>query len=293
MDERFDMARAVRDQRYIYIRQYMPHRPYGQHVEYMFGMPMTPSWKRMYDARELKPPQTFFWEEKPTEELYDLQNDPWEVDNLAESASVQAVLGRLRKALDEHERAVRDVGFLPEYELHRDDPSGNPYERGHDSKRYNFEKIYATAQAATDRKVPAATIRRSLTDDDPVVRYWAAMGMLIRGRTAVSDAVSDLQKLLADAEPGPRIVAAEALGRFGPPAFRAQAVEVLMHAADATKSGGYVSHLALYTLNQFTDLTNQELARVQGISTADPPNELHRSGNYGDRVKTAIMSNVR
>jgi uncharacterized sulfatase len=293
MDERYDMARAVRDQRYIYIRQYMPHRPYGQYVAYMFGTPMTAVWKRMYDAGELRPPQTYFWEEKPGEELYDLQNDPWEVKNLADSASLRSVLDRLRKALDEHERAVRDVGFLPEYELHRDDPTGNPYERGHDPKRYNFEKIYATAQAATDRNVPAATLQKSLTDGDPIVRYWAAMGMVIRGRTAVMAAVADLQNLLADAEPGPRIEAAEALGRFGPPALRARAVEVLMQAADATKSGGFVSHLALYTLNQFTDLTEEERTRVQSIPTADPPNELHRGGNYGNTIKTAIMNNVR
>ncbi len=36
MDERYDMVRSVVGKRYIYIRNYMPHKLYGQHVGYMF-----------------------------------------------------------------------------------------------------------------------------------------------------------------------------------------------------------------------------------------------------------------
>ena len=41
MDERYDMVRSVRNQRYVYIRNYMRHRPYGQYLEYMFKTPTT------------------------------------------------------------------------------------------------------------------------------------------------------------------------------------------------------------------------------------------------------------
>ena len=33
MDERCDMVRSIRDERFIYIRNYMPHRTYGQYLE--------------------------------------------------------------------------------------------------------------------------------------------------------------------------------------------------------------------------------------------------------------------
>ena len=33
------MVRSVLGKRYIYIRNYMPHKPYGQHVNYMFITP--------------------------------------------------------------------------------------------------------------------------------------------------------------------------------------------------------------------------------------------------------------
>ena len=38
MDERYDMSRAVRDQKYRYIRNYMPYRIYGQKLEYLWTM---------------------------------------------------------------------------------------------------------------------------------------------------------------------------------------------------------------------------------------------------------------
>ena len=56
MDERYDMVRVARDKRYIYIRNYMPHKIYGQHISYMFQTPTTHVWKAMYDQDKLRPP---------------------------------------------------------------------------------------------------------------------------------------------------------------------------------------------------------------------------------------------
>ena len=139
-----------------------------------------------------------FWETKPTEELYDLQTDRWEIHNLADSPAHRAALEKLRKALDAEERATRDVGFMPEYELHRDEKTITAYERGRDPKRYDFDRVYAMARAATDRAVPLARVRPGLADKDPIVRYWAATGMLVRGKDAVTAASADLAKLLDD-----------------------------------------------------------------------------------------------
>mgnify|MGYP000032313149 CR=1 FL=1 len=71
MDERYDMVRTVTDGRYIYLRHYMPHKIYGQHVSYMFETQATQVWKRMFDEGRLNAAQSRFWEPKPPEEFLD------------------------------------------------------------------------------------------------------------------------------------------------------------------------------------------------------------------------------
>ena len=75
MDERYDMVRTVFDGRYVYIRNYMPHKIYGQFISYMFKTPTTRIWHEMYHADKLNEAQSKFWQTKPAEELYDLKND--------------------------------------------------------------------------------------------------------------------------------------------------------------------------------------------------------------------------
>jgi len=60
MDERIDCTRSVRDKRYSYLRHYMPHRIYGQHVSYMFETPTTEVWRKMFDQGKLTPVQSKF-----------------------------------------------------------------------------------------------------------------------------------------------------------------------------------------------------------------------------------------
>ena len=93
MDERYDLSRAVRDRRFLYIRNYMPHRIYGQYLWYMFETPTTRVWRALYDAGRLSPPRTAFWQPKPAEELYDLDADPHNVADLSGDPAHAAALG--------------------------------------------------------------------------------------------------------------------------------------------------------------------------------------------------------
>src|SRR5437870_1547226 len=98
MDERYDMVRSATDGRYVYVRNYMPHLIYGQHLDYMFQTPTTVVWKKLHDEGTLTPIQDQFWNTKPPEELYDLQSDVDEVHNLAGSEAHQEILKKLRQA---------------------------------------------------------------------------------------------------------------------------------------------------------------------------------------------------
>jgi hypothetical protein len=58
-------------------------------------------------------------------------------------------------------------------------------------------------------------LRKAIGDKDSGIRYWGTMGVFMRGKDAVSTARTDLQRALNDPAPTVRIVAAEALARFG------------------------------------------------------------------------------
>jgi len=83
MDARYDFVRAVRTERYRYIRNYSPYRPYGQPYTYAENARTNPAWRKAWQQGMFNDVQSIYWEMKPCEELYDVENDPHEINNLA------------------------------------------------------------------------------------------------------------------------------------------------------------------------------------------------------------------
>jgi len=217
MDERYDMFRAVRGKRFKYIRNYMPHRIYGQHIAYLFRAPAMQSWLKEYQAGHCRGPQCYFWHPKPVEELYDFIQDPWEVNNLADDPQYAQVLQRMRRANRQHLLRIRDAGFLTEAEMvARAEAAGKTiYEMVRDPKLYPLETIMAAAELASEGKPEnLPRLQELLGHKDSGVRYWAATGCVILG-TKAEPASDGLRKLLEDPSPSVRIAAAEALCRTG------------------------------------------------------------------------------
>lgn len=119
MDEKYDRVRAVRDGRFRYIYNYMPNQPKYQDLVYRWGIPMM---KEMLDRKsknEIKNPYLLDWFKptKPVEELYDVQNDPDEVHNLADNPKYADKLKELRAAFRKWEKEVGDMSSVPEKEM--------------------------------------------------------------------------------------------------------------------------------------------------------------------------------
>lgn len=118
MDEAYDLIRGVRDKRYKYIRNYMPHITYAQDIEYMNQMPTMQEMRRLNVEGKLTGPQKlYFLETKPIEELYDTAADPDEVNNLAADPEYKAILQRMRKVHQKWMKDTGDVGLIPEPEF--------------------------------------------------------------------------------------------------------------------------------------------------------------------------------
>jgi len=84
-DFTIDRIRAVTTKRYKYIRNFMTDRPYMQ-PNYRDDRESLILMRQMYKDGELNEVQARFWsDERPAEELYDLQEDPHETNNLVHS----------------------------------------------------------------------------------------------------------------------------------------------------------------------------------------------------------------
>ena len=209
MDERYDMVRTVRDKQFRYIRNYRPDLPWGMHMQYLWQQAGMKVWEKLYKAGTLNDVQKRFWEEKPEEELYDLQADPDEVNNLAALPAHLPALDRLRAALRKHMLDIRDNGFIPE---------GSPLEGfagTRDGTAYPLEKALAAADLATRRD--AANLPdfiKAMADGNEVIRYWSVLGCVMLKEKAAG-AKEALLKATQDPSPHVRVVAAEALCRIG------------------------------------------------------------------------------
>ncbi len=271
MDERYDMVRSVRDKRYIYIRNFMPHRIYGQFINYMFQTPTTATWHRLYTAGKLEPPQTHFWEEKPAEELYDLEQDPDETRNLAEDPAHRAILERMRAARREWSLSIRDLGFLPEMEIHSRAGDDAPHVMGSDPLRFPMYRIMRMAEAATSRDAGEnARLLAGFDDADSAVRYWASLGALIRGAEGVKAMAEPLAKALGDRSPAVRIAAAEAFGRFGDAKQAEQALDLLMDYSDTETHGIFAAMAALNAVDYMDERARAAKDQVASLPQQDP-----------------------
>ena len=117
-DESYDMVRAARDERWKYIRHFCPEKPYLMHVAYRNRHPIMQELWRLNAADELNDAQKLLMQNsRPPEELYDTENDPFEMENLADKPEHRETLERMRNELDEWRRFYGDKGEMPESEM--------------------------------------------------------------------------------------------------------------------------------------------------------------------------------
>lgn len=115
MDPARATRRAVRDHRYQYVRNYHPELPYLQFLPYRDQMDIMKELYRVEKAGGLNEVQMqLFRKTKPMQELYDTQDDPWEIHNLADDPRYAAKLMELRAEQERWWNEIHDTGLIPE-----------------------------------------------------------------------------------------------------------------------------------------------------------------------------------
>ena len=220
MDERYDIIRAVRDKRFRYIRNYEPFKAYYQYMNTPEKGATMMELRRVHAEGKLPPAAELFMAgSKPSEELYDLESDPHEIQNLAADEAYKEILNRMRTVHLAWVVDTRDLGLIPESEIQRrEKDAGARYNILLDAKPELVERIRDVANLAIGGKDGIAEMVLALDDRDAVVRYWAAIG-IGNAASVAAPAESRLVKALQDEAPCVRIAAARALLKLNQPAL--------------------------------------------------------------------------
>ena len=217
MDERYDNQRAIRDKRYLYIRNYMPYVPWGQKLEYMWEIPMTQDWDNYNKARKTNAITGRFFKVKNTDELYDVVKDPDNVNNLIASPEYAPVIKKMRKALRQWQEKIYDAGLMPETDINRRAKKNNMtvYELVRNKDLYNLEEYLKISDMALEKNPDNLYyLLEALKSDDCAVRYWAVVGcLLLADEPEVTEQV--IKPLLKDESQEVRAMAAWVLVKKG------------------------------------------------------------------------------
>ncbi len=218
MDERYDIIRAVRGKRYRYIRNYEPLKPYYQYMNTPEKGATMKEIRRAEIAGTLpSDAQQFSTGHKPVEELYDLENDPHEIHNLAGLPGHTQRLSAMRDACLAWQAEIGDLGLVPEAEIEaRTKTAGSCYAiLNTPGKRADLRPMVDIAAAASDGPSALAKLTKGLSSPDATIRYWAATGIGNIGSPKNTEAIELLRELLSDDVTSVRVAAARGMCRCG------------------------------------------------------------------------------
>ena len=284
MDERYDMQRVVRCKRFKYIRNYMPHRIYGQHLFTLWRAHGIQAWERACRDGYCNEYQMRFWQTKPVEELFDLKNDPYEINNLAFCEEHAPILEKMREAHRRRTMEFFDVGFVPEPELlsrlKAEETTAYDFIR---SNNFPFQRVFETAQMATMGKAKDFDkIAKRLNDDEAVVRFWAAVGCAIQPELAKSQRERLFEIAYTDSSQSVRIAAIEAIFKIG---YQNEAL-VLIRDLVMNDTDDFVRLFAFNTIDTFCAVANDIRREIAATYPAAAEHILWDGGRrlYAHRI---------
>ncbi len=276
-DEVTGMRRGLTDGHFKYIRRFTSHLAAAPCCQYALRVPSWAAWMQAWQENRLPPESCQIWESpQPVEELYDVDNDPWEIYNLAADPSQADRLKQFRNRLAQEMIATYDTGILPETMFHELAGQGTLYDYVR-SEQFYYERIHKIAFLASSgdsENLPMLAL--GLADEDPIVRYWTSLGCVILGKHAES-LEPQLTSLLEDPKPTVRITAALALYEIGK---QQQGKEALLAELENLSSGqlGVMLYNSLAHLKCESEIPDRWIKRV--LSKKDENHDLLRIAKF-------------
>ncbi|MEL6252509.1 MAG: sulfatase-like hydrolase/transferase [Bacteroidota bacterium] len=211
MDERYDMQRAVRDKRFKYIRYYEPYKPFCQYMNTPEKGAIMKAIRTSFSSGEL--PEAglhIVADTKPAEELFDTENDPYELQNLALDPAYREKLEEMRKVHAQWSEESKDGGLIPETILRDwEIQYGSSIYEIMQEKDIPVNEIRQTALA----EYSLEKLIENLGHKNEAVRYWAAISLGNQAEELLP--LSAIKTATEDEVPVVRFAAARALEKYG------------------------------------------------------------------------------
>lgn len=246
-DEKYEMLRSMRKGKWKYIRSYQPYYPDGLQNNYRYKMMAFASWRDLFREGELNPQQAAFFKEKPVERLFNLEEDPYEINNLA--GEEKEILKELRDRLNNWMMEKNDLGFFPENIL-VSRALENPVEYGTTHHNKIKQLINISDWATEDWDTVKEKVIEKVKNGDELERYWAYTVACSFGDT-IADDYNRFPKIGNEAVPFVQLRAIELSGRVGAINPMSSLVKWLNNSTDAV-----ANLIALNSLVYFRDHTS-------------------------------------
>lgn len=213
-DEKYDMVRSLRKGNLKYIRNFQPFTVNALMNEYRYRQLAYKEWKDLFDTGKLNEIQFQFFTPKVPEELYDVENDPYETINLANNPAYQKSLKQLRKNLNSWMSSMPDLSLYPEnYIIDKAFNDPITFGQAHKKEISNYLKI-ANLQIIPFKEAQPK-LKKYLESTDDLERYWALITCSSFGTQADEFSDQIQQMMTSDSLLINRMRAAEYLGITG------------------------------------------------------------------------------
>lgn len=287
MDEAIDMSRTLRSKDYRYIYNYMPYRPMGQHIEFLWKAPGMQAWAAAHHRGELAPVTNQFFAQRASEELYDVRKDPHMVNNRALDPVHKKTLKQFRKDLINRLKSIDDQGVVPEG-MRWLIANGHLPAPG----RAALGRIHDLAIALT-RSPSWKGLLPYLERSDKLEQYWALQGalqLLHGGEACPASVTQSVRKLAADTSSDVGVAAAEALLLLGEKEEALATFSKFLKGNNANKATKLAALNALIANRAYNE-TIVYLARRYMNGTLETNEYLTKASSY--LVKEVVGLNTR
>ena len=209
VDEVIDMSRSVRNKKYLYIRNFMPHLSYNAPTGWPdLGEIRHEFYKAAKSGNMTAAQWHFAGPVKSVEELYDCEEDPLNLNNLAGSSKHKAILEDLRSELASHVGKINDVGFIAESRQNNVNAKSTAWTYARNSK----VSLQAAYRAALDVGIASESkLLKNLAHENEDVRFWGALGLTVHLPVLSKSAIKALSASLKDSSAAVRVQSATAL----------------------------------------------------------------------------------